>query len=107
MFSALIWGIVVSWRSNMTRDMMKKLKIWYFKIDKFYMSFCIHKVYTANVYSQITFTLLYKLARNTNSICKCQVRWNVSKKYADLGQKLLRDKGSLLALQDELRNHGT
>ena len=64
-------------------------------------------VCTANVYSQITFTLLYKLARNTNSICKCQVRWNVSKKYADLGQKLLRDKGSLLALQDELRNHGT
>ena len=63
--------------------------------------------YTANVYIQITFTLLYKLARNTNSICKCQVRWNVSKKYADLGQKLLRDKGSLLALQDELRNHGT
>ena len=31
----------------------------------------------------------------------------MNKKYADLGQKLLRDKGRLLALQDELRNHGT
>ena len=63
--------------------------------------------YTANFYSKITITLLWKLARNAKGICKCQVRWNVSKKYADLGQKLLRDKGSLLALQDELRNHGT
>ena len=107
MFSALIWGVVVSWRSNMTRDMMKKLKIWYFKIDKFYMSFCIHKVYTANVYSQITFTLLWKLARNTKGICKCQVRQYMSKKYADLEQKLLKSKSSLLVLQVILKNHGT
>ena len=64
-------------------------------------------MYTANIYSQITFTLFYRLARNTNSICKFQVRWNVSKNYADLGQKLLRDKGSLLVLQDRLRNYGT
>ena len=32
------------------------------------------KGYTANVYSQITFTLLYKLARNANLICNYQVR---------------------------------
>ena len=76
--------------------------------DKIALAISInHLVFTANVYSQITFTLLYRLARNTNSICKFQVRWNVSKKYADLGQKLLRDKGSLLAIKDKLRNHGT
>ena len=63
--------------------------------------------YTANVYSQITFTLLWKLARNTKGICKCQVRQYMSKKYADLEQKLLKSKSSLLVLQVILRNHGT
>ena len=63
--------------------------------------------HTANVYSQITFTLLWKLARNTKGICKCQVRQYMSKKYADLEQKLLKSKSSLLVLQVILRNHGT
>ena len=63
--------------------------------------------YTANVYSQITFTLVWKLARNTKGICKCQVRQYMSKKYADLEQKLLKSKSSLLVLQDKWRNHGT
>ena len=62
---------------------------------------------TANVYSQITFTLLWKLARNTEGICKCQVRQYMSKKYADLEQKLLKSKSSLLVLQVILKNHGT
>ena len=64
-------------------------------------------LYTANDYSQITFTLLWKLARNTKGICKCQVRQYMSKKYADLEQKLLKSKSSLLVLQVILRNHGT
>ena len=44
MFSALIWGIVGSWRSNMTKDMMKNAKKLLFQKMTNITIFCIYEV---------------------------------------------------------------
>ena len=56
---ALIWGIVCSCRTNMTRDMIKNLKIWFFKTVKFcnFLIFCLSIFFRFIIISLAIFNL--------------------------------------------------